>query len=198
MAYKNISRGVSLAADHAKYIVWLEKDTAARQAAYATVFKPADKVKTDRTPGYIVPFDQNGASLVFLPTRLISATQTGRGSSLATALKAVTDPYTFSNTEVAALMIPDVLDIVKQFKFAKLTFIQRVTTATTKEASRITGRLYYRHENDSITAHFGKKVAADTYDTVCQAIRENSAFIALQSGSANALASKYRFVPEGV
>ncbi|MEH2210821.1 hypothetical protein [Nostoc sp.] len=198
MAYKDISRGVRLAADHAKYLTWLQKDTEARQAAFATVFNPADKVKTERTPGYLVPFDQNGTALVFLPAKLISATQSGRGSALATSMKGIVDAYTFSNTEVNALTTPDVLNNVKKFKFAKFTVIQRVQTATTKSPSRITGRQYYRHENDSVTTSFGKKVAADTYDDVVTAIKVKPAFTALFTGSENALASKYRFVPEGV
>lgn len=198
MAYKDISRGVRLAADHAKYLIWLQKDTEARQAAYAAITTPANKVKTSRVPGYIVPFDQNGTALVYLPARLISDTQTGRGSTLATTLNGVVKPFTFTVAEVKALTTPDVLDNVKQFKFAKVTVIQRVTTATTKESSRITGRKYYRHENDSVTASFGKKVAADTYDSVVTAIKATPAFSGLFLGSENAVASKYRFVPEGV
>ncbi len=197
MAYRDISRGVRLAKDHARYITWLEKDTEARQAAYAAITTPGNKVKTDRTPGYIVPFDQNGTGLVYLPAKLIAATQNGRGATLAKVMKALVDPYTFSNTQVEGLTTPDVLDGVKKFKFAKFTIIQRIQTATTKEASRITGRQYYRHENDSVTTHFGKKVTADTYDSVVTAIKSQSAFNALFIGSENALASKYRFVPEG-
>jgi hypothetical protein len=198
MAYKDISRGVRLAADHAKYIVWLQKDTEARQAAYAAITTPANKVKTARVRGYIIPFDASGASLVYVPARLIGATQTGRGSVLATTLKGIVDDFTFSTTEVAALTDPNVLESSKRFKFAKLTVIQRVTTATNKESSRITGRKYFRHENDSVTASFGKKLAADTYDSVAQAIKEKPPFIGLFQGSENAIASRYRFVPEGV
>lgn len=198
MAYKDISRGVRLAADHAKYMLWLNKDTEARQAAYATVTTPANKVKTARTSGYIVPFDATGTALVYLPARLISPTQEGRGSVLAKAMEGILKPFTFTTAEVGALTTPNVLDTAKKFKFAKLTVIQRVTTATVKESSRITGRKYFRHENDSITASFGKKVAADTYDTVTTAIKANTAFTGLFTGSETALASKYRFVPEGV
>jgi hypothetical protein len=198
MAYRDISRGVRLAADYAKYKTWLEKDTEARQAAYAAVTNPANKVKTARISGYIIPFDASGTTFVYVPARLIGANQSGRGSTLATTLKGIVDDFTFSTAEVAALTTPNILEGAKGFKFAKVTVIQRVTTSTTKESSRITGRKYYRHENDSVTASFGKKVAADTYDSVSQAIREKPAFVALFTGSENALASRYRFVPEGV
>lgn len=198
MPYTDILRGVRLAQDYAKYKSWLEKDTEGRQAAYATVTTPANRVKTARVAGYIIPFDSTGSGLIYVPARLISATQSGRGATLATTLKGVVDPYTFSTSEVAALTTPNVLDNVKKFKFAKVTVIQRVQTADTKKPSRITGRQYYRHENDSVTANFGKKLAADTYETVSQAIRETPAFVALFTGSENATASKYRFTPEGV
>ncbi|MBN3957507.1 hypothetical protein [Nostoc sp. NMS8] len=197
MAYKDISRGVRLAADHAKYITWLEKDTAARQAAYATVTTAANKVKTDRVLGAIIPFSSSGTNLVYLPARLIADTQGGRGNILATTLRGVLAEFTFTQANLNALTTPNIIEGTK-FKPAKLTVIQRVTTATTKEASRITGRLYYRHENDSVTGSFGKKVAADTYDSVITAIKDKTAFTGLFTGSANALASKYRFVPEGV
>ncbi|WP_017317112.1 hypothetical protein [Mastigocladopsis repens] len=198
MAYRDISRGVRLAADYAKYTAWLNKSTEERQAAYAAITTAANKVKTARTPGYIVPFDASGTSLIYVPARLISATQSGRGAALATTLKGIVDEFTFSTQEVAALATPNVLENAKSFKFAKVSIIQRVVTATTKESSRITGRKYYRHENDSVTASFGKKVAADTYDSVVQAIKEKPAFIGLFTGSENAAASRYRFVPEGV
>lgn len=194
MAYKDISRGVRLAADHAKYMAWLNKDTAARQSAYAAITTPANKVKTERVRGYLIPFTSTGG-LVYLPARLIADTQTGRGGTLATSLKAVLSAFTFTEAEVGALSSPNVLEGVK-FKPAKLTIIQRVTTSTTKEASRITGRMYYRHENDSVTGVFGKKVATDTQDITIAAIKETAGFKAFFTGSANAIASKYRFVPE--
>ncbi|WP_373525094.1 hypothetical protein [Nostoc sp.] len=198
MTYRDISRGDRLAADYAKYQIWLKKDTEARQAAYAAITTPANKVKTDRVIGAIIPFDTSGTNLVYLPARLIAATQVGRGGVLATAMQGILAEFNFTRTELAALTTPNVIDNVKKFKFAKLTIIQRVTTATVKESSRITGRKYFRHENDSVTGSFGKKIAADTYDTVVAAIKGKADFNGLFTGSVNALASRYRFVPEGV
>lgn len=197
MAYKDVSRGPRLFADHAKYIIWLNKDTAARQAAYASVTTPANKVKTDRVLGAIIPFSASGTNLVYLPARLIATPQSGRGGVLATTIRGILEEFTFTQANLTALTTPNIIEGAN-FKPAKLTIIQRVTTATTKEASRITGRLYYRHENDSVTGSFGKKIAADTNDSVTTAIKEKTAFTALFTGSANASASKYRFVPEGV
>lgn len=196
MAYKDISRGVRLAKDHANYMLWLEKDTAARQAAYKAVANPANKVQTTRVPGYVIPFTSSG-SIVYLPVRLIAPSQTGRGGTLATTLRGVLDEFTFDDAEVKTQPNANILEGVK-FTPAKVTVIQRVTTATTKEKSRITGREYYRHENDSVTGVFGKKAVADTQDAVIAAIKAKAPFQALFAGSANALASKYRFVPEKI
>lgn len=104
--------------------------------------------------------------------------------------------YTFTEAEVKALTNPDVLERIRNFKSAKVTVIQRVTTATEQKASRITGRKYYRHENDSVTARFGKKLPVDTYETVVAAIKLAPTFAALFTGGQNVL-NKYRFVPEG-
>lgn len=193
MAYRDISRGVSLAADHAKYMLWLNKDTAARQAAFAAVNNPADRVKINREPGYLVPFGSEVA-LVYLPGRVISATNTGRGAGTALALRLVVNAYTFTDAEVKALSSANILDGVK-YTPAKLTFTQRVTTATARESSRITGRSYYRHENDSVTTGFGKKVVGDTYGSAVTAIKGTAGYGAFLTGAANAN-NKVRFVPE--
>ncbi len=196
MAYKDISRGVRLAKDHANYMAWLDKDTAARQAAYSAITNSANKVKTERVPGYVIPFTSTGA-IVYVPVRLIAPNQTGRGGTLATTLRGVLDEYTFDQAEVKTQPNANILEGVK-FTPAKVTVIQRVTTATNKGKSRITGREYYRHENDSVTGVFGKKVVADTQDSVMTAIKNKPTFQALFTGSANALASRYRFVPEKI
>jgi hypothetical protein len=195
MAYSDISRGVRLAADYQKYLTWLQKDTAARQTAYAAVTTPANKVKILRVPGYIFPFTSSGTA--YVPAKLIGTGQTGRGNGVANTLRGILEEYTTSQDDALTLTSPNILEGVR-FKPAKLTIIQRVQTATTKEASRITGRLYYRHENDSVTGVFGKKVIGDTIDSVMLAIKNKPAFTGLFEGSANALASRYKFTPEAI
>ncbi len=197
MAYTDIARGVRLAADHAKYMTWLNKDTEARQAAYAAITTPANKVKTTRVPGFVIPFTSSG-SLVYLPARLIGATQSGRGSALANTIRDLLGEFNFTTAEVGALTTPNVLEGIRNFKPAKMTIIQRVTTATTKESSRITGRKYYRHENDSVTGVFGKKAITDTQDSVIDLIKGKPAFTGLFTGSENAALTKFRFVPEAL
>lgn len=196
MPYRDISRGVSLAKDHANYLTWLEKDTAGRQESFATVFTPGNRVKTARVAGYVIPFNSVGSQLAYVPARLIKATQTGRGKVLSVAVGAIVQDYTFDLNDVEALTTPNLLNGVKNFKCAKLIVTQRVTTAEEKKASRITGRLYYRHENDSVTTVFGKKVAADTYESVTEALIATSAFKELVPGTGS-VPNRYRFIPEG-
>ena len=193
MAYTDISRGVRLAADHAKYMAWLQKDTEARQAAYAAITTPGNKVQTARVFGYLAPFSATGATLVYAPAKIIGPTQSGRGSTLANTVRTILNEYsnlTLDGTEVGLTGV--------KYVPAKMTLIERITTATTKESSRITGRKYYRHENDSVTGNFGKKVIADDYDSVVAAIKAKTEFTAFFATGANAAFNKFRFVPEGV
>ncbi|MEH1772688.1 hypothetical protein [Nostoc sp.] len=193
MAYTDISRGVRLAADHAKYIAWLQKDTEARQAAYAAITTPGNKVQTARISGYLAPFSATGTTLIYAPAKLIGPTQTGRGATLAATVKDILSEYsnlTLDGSEVGLTGV--------KYKPATMTLTERITTATTKESSRITGRKYYRHENDSVTGKFGKKVVADDYDSVVAAIRTHAKYIAFFNTGANAAFNKVRFVPEGV
>jgi hypothetical protein len=193
MAYTDISRGVRLAADHAKYIAWLQKDTEARQAAYAAITTPGNKVQTARVSGYLAPFSASGTALIYAPAKLISPTQSGRGAALAGTVKEILSEYsnlTLDGTEVGLTGV--------KYKPATMTLIERVTTATTKESSRITGRKYYRHENDSVTGKFGKKVVVDDYDSVVAHIKTHAKYIAFFSTGTNAAFNRVRFVPEGL
>ncbi|BAZ29951.1 hypothetical protein NIES4074_23990 [Cylindrospermum sp. NIES-4074] len=192
MAYSDISRGVRLAKDHEKYMQWLNKDTEARQTAYEAVTTPGNKVKTARVAGYVAPFGATGSALVYAPVRLIAETQSGRGSNLAITVREILLEFTNPTLEATEVGLVKV-----KFSPARMSIIQRVTTATTKSASRITGRRYYRHENDSVTGCFGKKIVADDYNSTVTAIKLKPNFKALFTGSENAVASRHRFVNEG-
>ncbi|MEH2242357.1 hypothetical protein [Nostoc sp.] len=193
MSYRDIARGVSLAKDHARYIAWLEKDTQARQEAYASVTTLGNKVQTDRVSGYLAPFSAVGTTLIYAPAKLISSEQSGRGKDLALTVKEILSEYsnlTLDGTEVGLTQI--------KYKPATMTLIERITTAKTKESSRITGRMYYRHENDAVTGKFGKKVVADDYDSVVAHIKTHTKYLAFFTTGTNAAFNKVRFVPEGL
>jgi hypothetical protein len=192
MAYSDISRGVRLAKDYANYQLWLQKDTAARQTAFKAVNNPANTVKIKREQGAVVPFTSTGA-LVYVPARLIAGgEQTGRGGPVSVLVRGLINEFNFDQAKLRALTSANVLEGVK-FRPAKFTVIKRVNDATTKSNSRITGREYYRHENDSITESFGKKVVADTFDSVVAAIKAKAGFITVVTSKDN-----YRFKPESI
>lgn len=193
MAYRDISRGVSLAKDHANYLAWLDKDTSARQTAYAAL-GGAKKITTAHEAGYIIPFGSSSVTLVYLPARIISVAQT---ATVSTAVSKILQPYITTGTEFTALSTAvkdDLLSGAKKFKFAKLSVKQLVAAAAEKLPSRITGRLYYRNHTNTCTASFGKTIAADTYDATVAAIKANADFVSLTTGT-NAK-NHYRFIPE--
>ncbi|MEH1786357.1 MAG: hypothetical protein V7L23_12420 [Nostoc sp.] len=197
MAYKNIAKGVSLAADHAKYITWLNLDTAGRQQALAASgYAPAKKAKIAREVGAIIPFNSGSSTAVFYNARIISATQNGVGAATGNTLRGLLANYTMNETEIAALAAGSiVLSGIKKYKFASLTLKALVAAATANSPSRITGRQYKKNDYDSVTAHFGKAAptpGSSTYSSVVALIRAEPEF-----GSFTAITgNRYRFVPE--
>jgi hypothetical protein len=196
MAYKNIAKGVSLAADHAKYITWLNLDTGARQQAFGTVYTPGNRAKITREAGAIIPFNELGSGIAYLGANVISGTNTGTGGGTALALLAIVAPYLLTAAQRAALPgTASVIAGIKKYKFAKVVLSKLITAATAKSTSRITGREYYKNDYDSITAHFGKETASPstvgTYEEVVAAIKANTAWTTLAASP-----NKYRFVNE--
>ncbi len=192
MAYREISKGVSLAADHAKYLTWLQEDTGARQASYAAIAKKT-KDKVIRVPGFIIPFAANIASKVYLAREILSSNQSTASNAvlagaLATALLNRIYPavpgFTGGGYELTS---------AKKFKFASISVKQTTAVATAKSTSRITGRLYQKNTTSSVTGHFGQILAGETEATALAAIIGATALAAIIAASGNS----YRYVPEG-
>ncbi len=194
MAYKNIAKGVSLAADHAKYLTWLQLDTGGRQAAYQAVAKKT-KDKVIHTPGFIIPFAAAVASKVYLPRQVLAASEgSASNAGLAGAVEAAvasrvftTAPFTEGGVE---------LSTAKKFKFAKISVTQITAIAAAKSNSRITGRLYQKNTTSSVTANFGQVVAGEAYATATAAILASSGLAGLIAAT-TVNKTRYRFVPEG-
>ncbi|MEH2031253.1 MAG: hypothetical protein V7K67_16585 [Nostoc sp.] len=192
MAYREISKGVSLAADHAKYLAWLQQDTGARQTAYKAIAK-AHKDKVIHVPGFIIPFAANIASKVYLPREILKADQGSASNAvLATAVA----------TALLNRIYPAVpgftgggyeLTSAKKFKFAKISVKQTTAVATSKSASRITGREYQKNTTSSVTGHFGQILAGETEATALAAIIASTEL----AGIITAPGNSYRYVPEG-
>lgn len=191
MGYTDISRALQLKKDYDNYQKWLDLSTEARQTAFEAVNTPANRVKTERVAGFVAPFNVNGTALIYLPSRIISSNQTGRGATLATTVRGLLSNYVKATLATA----DEAVTGVKNFKPAKMTLTQRVTTATTKSASRITKRKYFRHENDAVTGNLGKQVVGDDFDSVVANIRSQGAFTGFLAENT---ANKFRFVPESI
>ncbi|MEA5619515.1 hypothetical protein VB711_16950 [Cronbergia sp. UHCC 0137] len=167
MSYRDINKAAQLKKDYDNLKEWQEKSTEQKQTAFEGVNTPANTVKINRIDGYIAPFGVTGTSLVYVPIQVISATNAGRGGGLATSIRTVlNDDYTYE----ALTGTPIIVAGAKNFKPAKVTVKVRVSTASTKSRSRITGRLYYKHEHDSVSSPFGKKIVGNDYVTVRNAI----------------------------
>ncbi|MHC5717464.1 MAG: hypothetical protein ACYTX0_36460 [Nostoc sp.] len=197
MAYKNIAKGVSLAADHAKYITWLNLTTGERQAALtASGYTPSKKAKIAREVGAIIPFNSGSSTAVFYNARIISAEQSGVGGATGNTLRGLLANYVMNETEIGALAAGAiVLSGIKKYKFASLTLKALVAAATAKSASRITGRQYQKNDYDSVTGHFGKAAptpGSSTYSSVVALIRAEPEFTSFIGIAGN----KFRFVPE--
>lgn len=172
MKYSQISKGISLAADHAKYITWLTTDTAARQSSYKLIAK-STRDKHVNIAGWLIPFGINVAAKYALVHYVISENQTGASNpALATAVynalvgrsePSIIDPtgWTFDTKSG------------KKFKFAKLSVTQVTNKATTKSTSRITGRQYYKNVTSSVTAEFGQIITGESYQAATEAIVNN-------------------------
>ena len=152
--YSDINRGPELNEAYTEYQAWIKKTRAQKQAAYKAVAKPeADRVKVERIPGYILPF--NGTNdKVYLSTRIIAATQQGAGGTVAGTIRGLVSSRV--NQTLPETGDPFSLSIPR-FQFAKISGTLRTQAATTDSESRITGLPYKRHRSNSASSPFGKQ-----------------------------------------
>lgn len=188
--YSDINRGPELNEAYESYQTWLKKSRAQKQTAYKSVAKPvADRVKTERVPGYILPFNSDNDK-VYIETRIIAATQQGAGSNVANAVRGLATSRVASDLPTTG----DVFGInVPKFQFAKIYGTLRTTTATTDSESRITGLPYKRHRSNSCSSPFGRKNATDTYSNAIKEIKAESGFKSFVQTIGNSIG----FSPEG-
>lgn len=188
--YSDINRGPELNEAYNTYQTWLKKTRAQKQTAYKAVAKaPNDRVKVERTNGYILPF--NGTNdKVYISTRIIAATQQGAGSTVAGTVRDLVSSRV-SNTlpttgDPFSLSIP-------RFGFAKIYGTLRTTEATSDSESRITGLPYKRHRSNSASSPFGKKDNTDNYADAINEIKAAAAYKTFVATTGNSIG----FSPEG-
>jgi hypothetical protein len=171
--YSDINRGPELADAYEKLQTWRKKGKAAKQTDYKSVAKPAaDRVSTERTAGYILPFNTDKAGL-YLEGRVLATDQQGQGSSTANTARGLIDDR--FNDDAPTGNNVTILKI-KNYKFAQIILSQRTQTATTESESRKTGIKYKRHRSDNVSGIFGKKSESDTYADAVREIKAKSSY----------------------
>lgn len=172
-SYRDINRGPELKEAYDNLETWRRKSRAAKQAAYKTVAKPAaQRVKSERIPGFILPFNLTAAD-VYLETRILAANQTGVGSATGNLVQGLIDDRTFADVPAG----PAVKSLSgKNYNFAKIIASERTDVAETESESRKTGTPYKRHRSNNVSGVFGKKNAADTFFAAITEIKGKSAY----------------------
>lgn len=188
--YSDINRGPELQDAYEKYQLWLKKTRAEKKTAYKAVAKPpTDRVKVERVPGYILPFNSN-SELVYLETRIIGATQVGAGNipaNLARTLVAdrvLETAPTADNKQVTS---------GRRYQFAKIIVSKRTKTAADEKDSRISGIPYKRHESDNASTAFGRKNASDNYSLAVKEIKAKAEY----TNYVKNVGDRIGFTPEG-
>lgn len=188
--YSDINRGPELQDAYEKYQLWLKKPRKDKKAAYKLVAKSeADRVKTERVAGFILPFNSENEK-VYLEARIVSNAQTGAGTGTAAVVRGLVSSRVFetmpTGTDIYSLK-------VRRFQFAKIIASQRTTTATTETDSRITDTPYKRHRSDNVSSPFGRSGGTDTYSDALQAIKTAAAYKTFVGQRGNRIG----FSPEG-
>lgn len=158
---------------------------------YKTVAKPvAQRVKTERQDGYILPFNTESAN-VYLETRVLAAAQTGVGAATAGIVRDLVDNR--FKTDIATIASAEKLRIPK-FRFAKVIASERTDVATEPTLSRKTDTPYLRHRSNNVSCPFGKATASDNYAAALEEIKAKSTFESFEKAKAG---NRIGFTAEG-
>lgn len=189
MGFRDLNRYPAMKAKYDKFKAWQDLDPGKRSELFATVTDEQGRVKTSRADGLVSPFNTVGTSLIYVPARLISNTQSGAGAGLAGIVRGLVDEYTFATVPANGVSVN-----TKNYKFAKLT-LTTVVASTTKATSRITGSKYYKPTVDSVSSPFGQKTGGQDYDAVVALIKAKPAYVTHKAGNNDK--NRAKFTPEG-
>ena len=192
MGFRDLQRYEAQKPRYDAYKLWVAKSPAEKAAAFDVINDATKRAVIAREKGYVSPFGTVGSTKIYLPTKILSSTQSGQGGGVATSLRTILANYVSTAAEFAALTTP-IEVAAKKFKFAKLTLTAVAVGA--KSNSRITGARYNKPEVDSVTCPFGQQTGGQDYDTVISAIKGLSAYTTFLAG--NSGKNRARFTPEG-
>ncbi|MBC6436218.1 hypothetical protein FM036_45645 [Nostoc sp. HG1] len=171
--YGDIRRGKELNEALTKLRAWEDLSTDAKQTLYKSQRGSSVKVKPNRDKGYVESFELVGR--IFLPVKILSATQTTNGTLIGIVRTAVTAD---GRTRADGFTVPTggvVLDGISGFKPAKLSLTDR-GAAVADNKSRVTTAEYKRYDNKSVSSPFGSQTdGTETYAQAKAAIADQPA-----------------------
>ncbi|MDZ7960557.1 MAG: hypothetical protein RMY34_22195 [Aulosira sp. DedQUE10] len=188
--YSDIRRGVELNAALTKLRAWEDLSIDAKQALYKSQRGTSVRVKANRVKGYVESFNLVGR--IFLPVKLLSATQTTNATliGIVRTAAAATD-----RTRAVDFTVPSggvTLDGLKGFTPAKISLTDR-GAAISDNKSRITNIEYARYDNKTVSSSFGPSTAgSETYAQAVSDISDQSAIKTFLTTEGN----RVSFTPE--
>lgn len=190
--YGDIRRGKELNEALTKLRAWEDLSTDAKQALYKSQRGSSVRVKPNRVKGYVESFELVGR--IYLPVKLLSATQTTQGTLIAIARTATTAE---NRTHPVGFTVPTggvLLDGMKGFRTAKVSFTDRGAEVADSK-SRITNIEYKRYDNKTVSSPFGVQTdGAETYSQAVAAILDQAPVKAFLQTEGN----RVSFTPEAL
>lgn len=187
--YSDIRRGSELNAALIKLRAYEDLSTDAKQTLYKGQRGTSVKVKPNRVKGYVEAFGLTGR--IYLPVRLLSATQTANATLINTVRTAAADS---SRTHAVDFTVPTggvLLDGLKGFTPARVSLTER-GAAVSDNKSRVTDIEYARYDNKSASSPFGAGTDTETYAAAVSDIKGLSAIETFLNTTGN----RVTFTPE--
>jgi hypothetical protein len=194
MGFRDINRYPAMKAKYEAYKAWQDLSPDKKQDLYATVAPVNQRLKPERKPAAVAPFNITGTNLVYVKANVLTLDQSGvtTGIDLAKSCAELCSDYIKPLNSAGINVVQ--LTGKSSYKFARLT-LTTVTPATSRTPSRITKTQYYKPSVNSATCPFGQKTAGQDYDTVVAEISAKPKFVTHAEG--NNSRNRYKFTPEG-
>ncbi|MCC5641236.1 hypothetical protein LC593_36640 [Nostoc sp. CHAB 5844] len=187
--YSDIRRGVELNAALTKLRAWEDLSRDAKQTLYRGQRGSSVKVKANRVKGYVESFGLT--ERIYLPVKLLSATQTTNGTLIGIVRTAVATEGRALAVDFASPTGGVLLNGLKGYTPAKLSLTERGNEVTDNK-SRITDIEYKRYDNKSVSSPFGAGTDGETYTAAVTDIKAQSAIETFLNTTGNRVA----FTPE--
>ncbi len=187
MSFRRLAEADKILADYTRYRAWAAKDSEERQVLYDGL--NVSRFTYEKQTVYIAPFGIANRS-VFVA---VQAPRAGGNAPTGTLLALLAGYYEAAAPTGTTDTILEGTSLFPVSKLAKLSVKLRVSTATSKSPSRITGRRYFRHNTNAASMPFGKKSATDSYEIAVRDIKNDAAFKTFNDVKGNSIS----FTPEG-